>query len=88
MTKVFIGASSVLSNGAVIARIGTSMVACIANRHQVPVVVFSETYKFSDKVNLDQIVNNEIGKPKEIISNYLMQNDNQHKVMLLIAKII
>jgi translation initiation factor eIF-2B subunit delta len=42
-----------MSNGAVIARTGSSMLACMANRHQVPVVVFTETYKFSDKVNLD-----------------------------------
>jgi translation initiation factor eIF-2B subunit delta len=33
VTKVFIGASSVLSNGAVVARIGTSMVTSIAARH-------------------------------------------------------
>jgi len=63
VSKVFIGASSVLSNGAVVAKIGTSMMTCIANRHQKPVVVFSETYKFSDKVNLDHINNNEVGDP-------------------------
>lgn len=63
VTKVFIGPSSVLSNGAVIAKIGTSMVTCIATRHHIPVVAFSETYKFSDRVNLDPININEIGDP-------------------------
>ena len=63
VTKVFIGASSVLSNGAVIAKIGNSMLTTIAKRHQKPVVVFSETYKFSDRVNLDPININEIGDP-------------------------
>lgn len=60
---MFIGPSSVLSNGAVVSKMGTSIVACIAARHQKPVVAFSETYKFSDKVNLDPINNNEIGDP-------------------------
>jgi len=69
VTKVFIGASSVLSNGAVVAKIGTSMMTCIATRHQKPVVVFSETYKFSDKVNLDHINNNEVGDPSKLALN-------------------
>lgn len=63
VTKVFIGASSVLSNGAVVAKMGTSMITTIAARNQKPVVVFSETYKFTDRVNLDPINNNEIGQP-------------------------
>jgi translation initiation factor eIF-2B subunit delta len=33
VTKVFIGASSVLSNGAVVAKIGTSMLTFIATHH-------------------------------------------------------
>ena len=53
VSKVFFGASSVLSNGAVVGQLGSAMISCIAYKHQVPVVVFSETYKFSDKVNLD-----------------------------------
>ena len=69
VTKVFIGASSVLSNGAVVAKIGTSMMTSIAAKHLKPVVVFSETYKFSDRVNLDAINNNEIGDPSKIANN-------------------
>jgi translation initiation factor 2B subunit (eIF-2B alpha/beta/delta family) len=33
------------------------------------VVVFSETYKFTDKVSLDPINNNEIGDPQKILNN-------------------
>lgn len=33
VTKVFLEASSVLSNGAVVGRIGTAMIACIAHNH-------------------------------------------------------
>lgn len=67
VTKVFIGASSVLSNGAVIAKIGNSMLTTVARKHQKPVVVFSETYKFSDRVNLDPININEIGDPQQLL---------------------
>mmetsp|Transcript_11920 Transcript_11920/g.11821 ORF Transcript_11920/g.11821 Transcript_11920/m.11821 type:complete len:216 (-) Transcript_11920:16-663(-) len=74
VTKVFLGVSSVLSNGAVVGRIGTSMVACIAFQHHLPVVMFSETYKFTDKVNLDPINNNEIGNPQHIATNSLKDN--------------
>jgi translation initiation factor eIF-2B subunit delta len=68
VTKVFIGASSVLSNGGVIAKIGTSMLTTIAKRHQKPVVVFSETYKFSERVNLDPINMNEFADPQALLS--------------------
>jgi len=68
VTKVFIGASSVLSNGAVITKVGTSMMTTIAKRHGKPVVVFTETYKFSDKVHLDPINNNEVGDPAALLS--------------------
>lgn len=69
VSKVFIGASSVLSNGAVVAKMGTALLTSIATKHQKPVVVFSETYKFSDRVNLDAINNNEIGDPSKIASH-------------------
>lgn len=55
VTKVFIGASSVLSNGAVVAKVGTSLLSCIAKMHKKPVVVFSETYKFTEKVTIEFI---------------------------------
>lgn len=33
VSKVFLGASSVLSNGAVLARSGSAMISCIAYKH-------------------------------------------------------
>ena len=74
VTKVFIGASSVLSNGAVIAKVGNSMLATVAKRHQKPVVVFSETYKFSERVNLDPININEIGDPHALVAYGVHKN--------------
>ena len=74
VTKVFLGASSVLSNGAIIAKVGNSMLATLAKRHQKPVVVFSETYKFSDRVNLDPININEIGDPQALAAYGVHKN--------------
>ena len=52
-SKLFLGATAMLSNGYLISQTGTAMVACMCNYHRVPVVVFSETYKFSKEVMLD-----------------------------------
>ena len=71
-TKVFIGASYVLGNGGVVATMGTAMVAYLASQHKVPVIAFCETYKFTQRVNLDQIKNNELGDSREITHNHLL----------------
>jgi translation initiation factor 2B subunit (eIF-2B alpha/beta/delta family) len=67
-TKVLLGASCLLSNGSMLAPAGTAMVAALAKQHQIPVIVASESYKFSDKVQLDSIVFNELGHASEIVS--------------------
>lgn len=81
VTKVFVGASSVLYNGSIIAKSGTAMLTAIAKRHQKPVVVFSETYKFTDRVNLDPININEIGDPESIIMNPQVQQSKAKGVI-------
>lgn len=52
-TKVFIGANYVLGNGGVVSSMGSSMVAFLACQFKVPVIVWCETYKFTERVNLD-----------------------------------
>ena len=42
------------------------MVAALAKALQIPVIVAAESYKFSEKVQLDSIVHNELGHPSEI----------------------
>jgi translation initiation factor eIF-2B subunit delta len=58
-TKVFLPSTYILCNGALVAPIGSSMIACLAHKNNIPVVAVCETYKFADRVNLDQINNNE-----------------------------
>lgn len=61
VTKVFLPASYILCNGALVSPIGSSIIGCLAKQYHIPVVVMCETYKFEDRVNLDQINNNQQG---------------------------
>lgn len=61
-TKVLLGAHALLANGYVMSRMGTAQVALIAKAYNKPVLVCCETYKFSEKVQTDSFVYNEIGK--------------------------
>ena len=66
VTRVVLGASSLLSNGSMLAPAGTAMVAALAKARRVPVIVVSESYKFCEKVQLDSIVYNELGAAGEV----------------------
>lgn len=44
------------------------MVAAMAKYRHVPVIFAAETYKFSDKVQLDSIVYNELADPAELFA--------------------
>jgi len=68
VTKVFLGAAGLLSNGTVISRMGTAVVAMMADSQDLPVIVCCETYKFCERVQLDSICVNEIGNPDELVA--------------------
>ena len=67
VTKLFLGASSMLLNGTLVARAGTALVCMLAHAHGVPALVCCETYKFAERVLLDSICFNELGDPDELI---------------------
>jgi translation initiation factor eIF-2B subunit delta len=66
------GASAVFSNGAVMSRVGTSVVATVAYHYKKPVIILSETFKFSEAVRLDSFVWNEIGNPEELVDTRIL----------------
>jgi len=66
VSKVFLGAYSLLSNGGLVSRVGTAVVAAMARAYNVPVMVCCETYKFTERVQLDSICFNELGDPDEL----------------------
>jgi len=61
VTKVFLGAYALLSNGNLVSRVGTAVVAMSAHEYNTPVLVCSDTNKFSEKSMLDSITWNELG---------------------------
>ncbi|CAN1241249.1 Translation initiation factor eIF-2B subunit delta [Linum perenne] len=63
VTRVFLGASAVLSNGSVYSRVGTACIAMVAHSFSVPVLMCCETYKFHKRVQLNSICYNELGDP-------------------------
>lgn len=65
-TKCLLGAGGVLSNGAVLARVGTAAVGMAASYAHIPVLVACETYKFHERVQLDSFTHNELGDPQRI----------------------
>ncbi|KAJ2435156.1 hypothetical protein GGF42_009101, partial [Coemansia sp. RSA 2424] len=66
-SKVFLGAEAFFANGAMLSRAGTAMVALSAHSFHVPVIVACETYKFSEKIQLDAVVSNELGVPDALM---------------------
>lgn len=70
--KVFVGADTVTSHGALVNKIGTSQVALAANEARVQFYVCAETYKFSpmtlygDMVTIEERDVSEVVRPGEI----------------------
>ncbi|XP_049941173.1 uncharacterized protein LOC126418448 isoform X1 [Schistocerca serialis cubense] len=62
-TKVLLGAHALLANGYVMSRAGASQIALLAHTYNVPVLVCCETHKFSERVQTDSFVYNELGDP-------------------------
>lgn len=59
---MLLGAHALLANGYVMSRAGTAQIALIAKSYNVPVLVCCETHKFSERVQTDAFVYNEIGE--------------------------
>jgi len=67
VTKVILGAAAMLSNGTMLGQAGTALVAMMAKSMRKPVLVCCESHKFSERVQLDSITNNEIGDPDALV---------------------
>ena len=67
VTKVLLGASALMSDGSIVGRVGSACVALAAKAQHIPVLVCSETYKISNRVQLESITNNELGDPEAIV---------------------
>jgi ribose 1,5-bisphosphate isomerase len=66
--KVLIGADAITANGALVNKIGTSVVALAAHEAKVRVFVAAETYKFSPETMIGELVKIEERDPGEMVS--------------------
>ncbi|KAK9870350.1 hypothetical protein WA026_006435 [Henosepilachna vigintioctopunctata] len=79
VTKIVLGAHSLLTNGYVMSRAGTSLIALAAKAFNRPVLVCCETYKFSERVQADSLVYNEIGDPDILLKDDTLNNPSPMK---------
>ena len=64
--KVMLGAHAMMGNGSLYSRVGTGNITVHAYNKGIPVIVCCESFKFTDKVYLDAITNNEIAPVEEL----------------------
>ncbi len=73
---VVVGADTITVNGALINKIGTSQIALAAKEARVPFMVATETYKFSPKTLLGELVVIEERDVREVIDGDLLEHPN------------
>ncbi len=71
--KVIVGADAVTANGAVVNKIGTSMIALAAKESNVRMFVAAETYKFSPETMIGEVVAIEQRSTDEVVSKAELQ---------------
>ncbi len=72
MDYVIVGADTIAANGALINKIGTSQIALSAKEARVPFMVAAETYKFSPKTLLGELVEIEERDKSEVAPPEIM----------------
>jgi ribose 1,5-bisphosphate isomerase len=65
--EVIVGADAITANGAVVNKIGTSMIALAAHEARVRFFVAAETYKFSPETMIGELVSIEERDPSEVM---------------------
>ena len=78
--KVIVGADAITANGALVNKIGTSMVALAAHEAKVKVYAAAETYKFSPETMIGELVKIEERDSNEIISQKQIEHLGSIKV--------
>mmetsp|Transcript_32395 Transcript_32395/g.38706 ORF Transcript_32395/g.38706 Transcript_32395/m.38706 type:complete len:85 (-) Transcript_32395:465-719(-) len=74
VTKVFLGAAVLMSDVSGLSRVGTTSIAMLARRKNIPGLVCCETYKINDRVQMESITGNELGCKDDLISTATMSN--------------
>jgi len=80
MDKVVVGADAIAANGALINKIGTSMVALAAKEATIPFIVGAETIKFSPETIVGELIEIEERPWTEVINPEVLANIGGVKV--------
>ena len=78
--KVVVGADTVAANGAVVNKIGTSLVALAAKEARVRFYVATETFKFSPYTLLGELVPIEVRDPREVVDEEWIRENEKVKI--------
>ncbi len=79
-TKVWLGVHTYMSNGVLLGKLGTSLVAGLAYQAHKPVLAICETFKFCDAVQIDAVTNNELGAHQDMLREDSPLNGMPHKI--------
>ena len=74
VSKVFVGAYTMMANGNLLSRVGTALTAMVANSYHVPFIVCCETYKFTERIQLESISFNDKITHIELFGKFKIQN--------------
>ncbi len=72
--RVIVGADAVAANGAVVNKIGTSLIALAAHEARVNFFVAAETYKFSPTTVIGELIEIEERSPLEVVSEDFLKS--------------
>ena len=64
---VLVGAEAIAANGAVVSKVGTSVIASLAHEARVRVMVAAGTHKFSPETIVGRLVEMEEGSPEDVL---------------------
>ena len=74
VSKVIVGSDAVAANGAVVNKIGTSMIALAAKESRTPFYVAAETYKFGPETTLGEPIKIEERSISEVVPEENLKN--------------
>jgi ribose 1,5-bisphosphate isomerase len=78
--KVIVGADAIAANGALVNKIGTSLVALAAKEASIPFIVGTETIKFSPETIIGELIKIEERPWSEVINADILSNIGNIKV--------
>lgn len=81
VTKVLLDAITMFSNGNAMGRVGNALISAVARSMNVPVCIFCETYKFTERMQIDSFVFNELPDPDYLVNRQPNSRDRNETLV-------